>query len=282
MRSTFRMLFNGSVMALAVLIAPLAVPGAGATAGAAVIGGDQVVAGEQPWAVALASRNRFGATRSGQFCGAAVVSASTVVTAAHCFGRDVLGGDWRNVRDLRVIAGRSDLRSTAGREIRLRQVRINPGYDPVTNAGDLAVITLQSPLPADSAIEPAGPDDAADYRAGSPARVYGWGDTTGAGAYSPVLRSAEVSVLADTVCERAYPGPADGTYLRRTMLCAGEPQGGKDACQGDSGGPLVVRGRLVGLVSWGTGCAEAGRPGVYTRISAVSALIAGAQDTRHR
>ncbi|WP_277440456.1 serine protease [Streptomyces sp. SPB162] len=276
------MLFNGSAMALAVLIAPLAVPGAAAKAEAAVIGGDQVVAGEQPWAVALASRNRFGPSRSGQFCGAAVVSASTVITAAHCFGRGVLGGSWRNVRDLRIIADRTDLRSGAGQEIRLQQVRINPGYDPVTNAGDVAVITLQSPLPADSAIAMAGPDDSRAYRAGSPARVYGWGDTTGTGGYSSVLRSAEVVVLADAVCERAYPGTGEGTYLRRTMLCAGEPQGGRDACQGDSGGPLVVGGELVGLVSWGTGCAEAGRPGVYTRISSVSALITGAQDARHR
>jgi len=282
MRFTFRMLLNGSAMALAVLTVPLAVPGTAAKAGAAVIGGDQVVAGQQPWAVALASRNRFGPSRSGQFCGAAVVSASTVVTAAHCFGREVLGGNWRSVRDLRVIAGRTDLRSHEGQEIGVRQVRINPGYDPLTNAGDVAVITLATPLPADSAIAMAGPDDADAYRAGSPARVYGWGDTTGTGGYASVLRSADVAVLADGVCERAYPGAGDGTYLRRTMMCAGEPQGGRDACQGDSGGPLVVRGKLVGLVSWGTGCAEAGRPGVYTRISSVSPLIAGAQDTRHR
>jgi trypsin len=48
------------------------------------------------------------------------------------------------------------------------------------------------------------------------------------------------------------------------MWCAGVAEGGK----GDSGGPIVDgSGTLIGLVSWGEGCARAGLPGVYTRVA---------------
>ena len=62
----------------------------------------------------------------------------------------------------------------------------------------------------------------------------------------------------------------DGIFVSSDMLCAGLPQGGRDACLGDSGGPLLARVQnswvLVGIVSFGEGCAEPGKPGVYTNL----------------
>jgi secreted trypsin-like serine protease len=48
--------------------------------------------------------------------------------------------------------------------------------------------------------------------------------------------------------------------------------------QGDSGGPMVLDGlnenpwltptnKQIGVVSWGSGCATDGKPGVYTQVS---------------
>ncbi|WP_328768202.1 S1 family serine peptidase [Streptomyces sp. NBC_00286] len=233
-----------------------------------VIGGYPVEASQSPWTVALASRDRFGGTRAGQFCGGAVIGRSTVLTAAHCLGEETLGAPLRQIHDLKVIAGRGDLLGDEGREIPVRAVRVNPAYDSYTNAGDFAVLTLAEPLPESSVIRMAGSDDAA-YRPGTDAVVYGWGDTTGNGDFAHALRAARVEVLSDAVCEEAYPDSAEGKYLADSMLCAGESGGGQDACQGDSGGPLVAQGRLIGLVSWGNGCGRAESPGVYTRVSGV-------------
>ncbi|MFF0161040.1 serine protease [Streptomyces sp. NPDC005263] len=233
-----------------------------------VVGGFPVDVSESPWTVALSSRDRFGGTRAGQFCGGVAVGRSTVLTAAHCLGEDVLGGPPDRVRDLKVIAGRTDLLSDQGQEIPVRDTWVNPDHDSATNSGDFAVLTLAEPLPQDSVIAMAPTGDPA-YEPGTEAAVYGWGDITGGGDYAHTLRAARVRVLPDAQCERAYPGNADGTYLADTMLCAGQEEGGRDACQGDSGGPLVARGKLVGLVSWGSGCGRAGSPGVYTRVSEV-------------
>lgn len=271
MRLTSRVHIGALALASATVALPLAAPGS-AHADGVIIGGDPVSIADSPWAVALGSRQQFGSGRSGQFCGAVVVSRTKVVTAAHCMSREVLGADLSAVRDLKVIVGRDDLADTAGREVPVRAAWVNPRYNTATNAGDIAVLTLAKPLPKRDAISIAERGDPA-YGPGTDAEVYGWGDTARRGAYASTLRAARVTVLDDAVCRQAYPGSSDGRYEADSMLCAGETRGGRDACQGDSGGPLVARGRLIGLVSWGSGCGRPGRPGVYTRMAAVAGLV---------
>ncbi|OLZ63530.1 serine protease [Streptomyces sp. IMTB 2501] len=266
-RSIARALIRPLAMAAGLTFIPLA-NAAPAAAGSVVVGGFPIDVSQAPWTVALSSRDRFGGTRAGQFCGGVAVARTTVLTAAHCLAEGVLGAPPNRVRDLRVIAGRTQLLSSEGEEIAVRDARVNPGYDSKTNSGDFAVLTLAKALPQSAVVAMAGADDPA-YTPGTQAMVSGWGDTTGEGAYPRRLYAAHLRVLADDLCARAYPGGPEGAYRAASMLCAGEAGGGPDACQGDSGGPLVAAGRLIGLVSWGSGCGKAGSPGVYTRISEV-------------
>ncbi|MER5358937.1 serine protease [Streptomyces sp. NPDC002785] len=272
-RTVFRAMTRVFALMAVTAAIPLGSP-APAVAHSVVIGGQPAQVKDSPWVVALSSRDRFGETRAGQFCGGVVVAPQKVLTAAHCLGREALGVDVGEVHDLRVISGRDVLRGTGGQETPVRAVWSNPAFDPATNAGDLAVLTLADALPAKSVIPMAQSGDAA-YEPGTGAVVYGWGDTTGNSDYASSLHSTAVSILPDNLCRQAYPGGTDGVYDASAMLCAGELLGGHDACQGDSGGPLVVRGRLIGLVSWGDGCGRVGSPGVYTRISAAIGWMRG-------
>ncbi|MFF5771076.1 S1 family peptidase [Streptomyces californicus] len=272
-RSLVRALTGVLALTAAAAVPPLLSPSE-AVAESVVVGGRPAPVADSPWVVALSSRDRFGGSRSGQFCGGVAVAPTKVLTAAHCLSDEALGGPVSRVKDLRVIAGRERLGDSDGREIPVRAIWVNPAYDSVSNAGDLAVLTLARALPKGGTIAMARSGDTA-YRAGTAADVYGWGDTTGSGTYSSVLRSARVQVLPDADCARAYPGGREGTYRPSAMLCAGDPAGGRDACQGDSGGPLVARGRLIGLVSWGSGCGRPGSPGVYTRVSAAAEWAEG-------
>ncbi|MER5541243.1 serine protease [Streptomyces sp. NPDC001118] len=266
-RSVARALIRPLALAATLTFIPLA-HAAPAAADSVVVGGFPIDISQAPWTVALSSRDRFGGTRAGQFCGGVAVARTTVLTAAHCLADGVLGAPPNRARDLRVIAGRTQLLSNEGQEIAVRDARINPKYDSTTNTGDFAVLTLAKPLPQSAVVSMAGAGDPA-YAPGTQALVSGWGDTTGEGAYPRGLHAAHLRVLADDLCARAYPGGPGGAYRAGSMLCAGEARGGPDACQGDSGGPLVAAGRLIGLVSWGSGCGKAGSPGVYTRISEV-------------
>ena len=94
----------------------------------------------------------------------------------------------------------------------------------------------------------------------------GHGTTSSGGAASNNLLRVEVSYVTTSECTSTYS--YDNGDITGNMMCATD--GGKDSCQGDSGGPLYdeVANTLVGIVSWGIGCADPSFPGVYSRVSA--------------
>ncbi|RLK55569.1 S1 family peptidase [Actinokineospora cianjurensis] len=241
----------GALAAVAILIALLGQLFR-ADAAEQIVGGQRVPIADHPYVVYLATSNGF------QFCGGTLVDRDKVVTAAHCakaYPRD----------RVLVVAGREDKSSTDGVTVGVKDIWVHPDYRDVTLGDDVAVLTLAErvpyrPLPVAT--------DRAVYTPEAPAGILGWGRVAETGAASRYLLGAQVRLVSDTECAVDYDN-----FLDDSMVCAGLPEGGIDTCQGDSGGPLIVDGRLVGISSWGQGCAEPGKPGVYTRVAAYADLI---------
>lgn len=92
----------------------------------------------------------------------------------------------------------------------------------------------------------------------------GWGLTSPGGSLSEQLRFLKQITITNGDCRHRQPAeyiPLVYDY----SLCTFSPQG-SGTCSCDSGGPLVSNGTVIGIVSWGAGCAT-GLPDVYTRIS---------------
>lgn len=233
-----------------------------ADAGEQIVGGTRASIADYPFTVYLTNGDGF------QFCGGTLASPDKVVTAAHCTGAF-------SAHDMRVVGGREDKESPTGKVVGVKDVWSHPDYQDVTQGADVAVLTLAEPLPY-TPLPIADPEDAQQHAAGTTSTILGWGRVKEGGPASRYLLKAEVPLYSDQDCAAAYTAYAAGS-----MICAGLPEGGVDSCQGDSGGPLIVEGALVGIASWGEGCAAPGKPGVYTRVSAyakdIAAVVGGDQ-----
>ncbi|MFF0189696.1 S1 family peptidase [Streptomyces sp. NPDC005244] len=196
-----------------------------------------------------------------QFCGGTLVAADKVVTAAHC----MVGESTASVR---VVGGRTYLNGTNGTVSKVSKIWINPDYTDATNGDDVAVLTLSTSMSYATAPYVSSSDTGV-YATGTSARIVGWGTTSENGGSSNQLRTATVPIVSSSSCAGSY----GSDYVASDMVCAGYSSGGVDTCQGDSGGPLLIGGVLAGITSWGEGCAEAGYPGVYTRLTTFSSLV---------
>lgn len=215
-----------------------------------IVGGQPASIAEHPWVVYLAEDQ---GTR--QFCGGTVAKPDKIVTAAHCV-QD------RQAQDIDVVAGREDTQTQDGTVAKVADIWVHPDFQSPQTGADVAVLTLDHQLDQQP-LQLASKQDTALYEPGTKATVLGWGATEEGGSPSTVLRKVDVPISSDQDCSRAY----GSEFVQEAMVCAGVPEGGADACQGDSGGPLVAGDRLVGIVSFGQGCARPETPGVYTRVA---------------
>jgi trypsin len=106
---------------------------------------------------------------------------------------------------------------------------------------------------------------------GSFSVVSGWGVLyIGDITPSSQLEAVEVDIISRAACNDAY---ADYSEVTGNMICAALSGGDKNFCSGDYGGPLVVGDQLVGIVSWGIGCALSYFPAVYSNVATLKSFV---------
>nr|XP_032833166.1 suppressor of tumorigenicity 14 protein [Petromyzon marinus] len=228
-----------------------------------IVGGMDAELGEWPWQVSLHLKRPNSVAEHS--CGASLISNQWLVSAAHCFqGSNSRPENWVVKLGLHTQSRPSASTVTAS----LRRVVVHEKYNDNNYDHDIAVLELEQPITFSDVVRPIClPAATHVFPVGKECWITGWGAITQGGSGSNVLQKAEVKLINQTVCN----GLLDGSITAR-MLCAGFLTGGIDACQGDSGGPLTCmenNGKwfLTGVVSWGEGCAQRNKPGVYSRVT---------------
>ncbi|XP_064020971.1 serine protease 56 [Pogoniulus pusillus] len=225
-----------------------------------IMGGSVAPPGAWPWLVSVRLRGEL-------MCGGVLVGHSWVLTAAHCFAGNQNELSWT----VGVGEHELDKPGVGKRAVPVRRILPHPKFNPKTFHGDLALLELAVPLASSPTVSPVClPSGPGEPSPGTTCYIAGWGSLYEEGPAANVVMEAQVPLLSQETCR----GALGRDLLTSTMFCAGYLSGGIDSCQGDSGGPLACqdpsshRFVLYGITSWGDGCGERGKPGVYTRVAA--------------
>uniref|UniRef100_A0A4X2M686 Acrosin n=1 Tax=Vombatus ursinus TaxID=29139 RepID=A0A4X2M686_VOMUR len=241
-------------------------------AGTRIVGGADASRGAWPWIVSIQVQYWNGDYKY-HMCGGSLIAPSWVLTAAHCFGDQANNYDlWRFLIaawDIQIgwVYGALDSRVQERKPIK---IILHEHYNKQFMKNDIALVQLDRPIVCGDLVRIACLPRASEplFTSKEKCAIAGWGfKVEGIGTPSKILQEAEVNMIDSRTC--------NGTHwyygaIHTNNLCAGYVEGKIDTCQGDSGGPLMCKDPysstyvVVGITSWGSGCAHAYRPGIYT------------------
>lgn len=190
---------------------------------------------------------------SSGICGGTLIAASWILTAAHCV-KDVA------VKTIRVVAGATKLYGSRGQVRSVNKSIVAPKFTTKVMNWDVALLKLNASITLGSNVSTIAMATTMPA-VGTKVLIGGWGATEEGGTAVKHLQSTNVEIYNKKECARDYEGNAK---LTGTMFCAEGKH--KDACSGDSGGGVYYGNTVLGIVSFGYGCARAAYPGVYTSV----------------
>ncbi|KAM6155649.1 brain-specific serine protease 4-like [Rhynchocyon petersi] len=248
-----------------------------------IVGGDSSADAEWPWVVSIQKDGTH-------HCAGSLLTSRWVVTAAHCFK-----GHLDHLPHFTVLLGLWQLGNPGLRsqKVGIAWVQAHPVYSWKEGArADIALVRLEHPVQFSERILPIClPDHSVHLAPNTDCWIAGWGSIRDGVPlpYPQTLQKLKVPIIDSEVCSQLYWRGAGQGAITEDMLCAGYLEGERDACLGDSGGPLMcqVEGTwlLAGIISWGEGCAERNRPGVYISLTAhrswIQKIVHGVQLRGH-
>ncbi|MDX6664774.1 MAG: trypsin [Solirubrobacteraceae bacterium] len=238
----------------------------GAAPSEAIVGGKPVPPGQLRAVANVNIANAFG-------CSGTLIAPTWVMTAGHCGSLTAIltegmvpstasfpASEFTVYLDSVYADGRG------GETHSVKQVVVASDYG-MGGGNDITLLELNEPSKAPP-IKIAAVGERAIWKPGVLETIAGFGLTDENAQSAPdQMQRASVPIRTDAECTASV-----SSYDAKSELCAGFPQGGTDTCQGDSGGPLLARlkngrRRLVGATSYGEGCAQPGKYGVYARVA---------------